>query len=87
MATLEQRPRVEIDVAIRLNESEIRALDALAGYGTDEFLATFFKYMGESYLKPHEAGLRSLFGAVRSQLTPILTRAEAAREAFGKRPW
>ncbi len=54
-----------IDAAtITLNEDEIKALDALAGYGVDQFIALFYKHMGRAYLEPHEAGLRSFLEVV-----------------------
>lgn len=82
MSRLTQRPKVEVEVTLRLNEIEMRALDALAGYNYDAFLETFYKHLGRAYLTPHEAGLRSLFDVIRSELPPILKRADAAREAF-----
>ena len=47
-----------------MNEDELKALDALAGYDVDQFIAAFYKVMGQSYLGPHEAGLRSFLKAV-----------------------
>ncbi len=55
---------VDVRATIELNENEVRALDALAGYGVDNFIALFYKHMGEHYLKPHEAGLRSFLESV-----------------------
>lgn len=77
-----QMPRVEMDVAIRLTSAEVRALDALAGYGIEPFLKVFYAQMGQHYLKPHEAGLRSLFETVRSELPTLMRRHDAARQAF-----
>lgn len=79
---LTQVPRIDLHVDIRLSEAEIRALDALAGYGTDAFLKVFYAQMGQHYMQPHEAGLRSLFEAIRRDLAPILRRQDAARKAF-----
>lgn len=85
MSRLTQMPRIELDVALKLNESEVRALEALAGYGTDAFLEVFYTHMGRHYLKPHEAGLRSLFETIRSELPSIIKRHKAARTAFALR--
>lgn len=82
MSRLAQMPRVELDVALKLNESEVRALDALAGYGIKPFLEVFYAHMGQHYLKPHEAGLRSLFETIQSELPAIIRRQTAARQAF-----
>lgn len=56
---------MKFDVVFVLNEKEAKALDALAGYGTDPFLEVFYKSMGRHYLSPHEAGLRSLFEKIK----------------------
>lgn len=63
-------------------EVEMRALDALAGYGTDDFLKIFYAEMGEHYLKPHEKGIRTLFTAIREQMPGILKRADNSRKVF-----
>lgn len=90
MAKIEGRPKVTMTVSIALTEEEACALDALAGYGVDEFLRIFYEKMGRAYLQPHEAGLRSLFGQQYTRRTSssvrcwirdraaalILTRAE-----------
>lgn len=79
---LVQDPRIELDVLVRLNEKEIRALEGLVGYGIDTFLKVFYANMPTTYLKPHEAGLRSLFKTIRTDLRPILNRVDSARRAF-----
>ncbi len=82
MAKLVQQPTVNVEVRLVINEAEARALDALAGYGTEPFLKTFYEHMGKHYLQPHENGLRSLFDAVREHVGPILDRLDKARKAF-----
>lgn len=74
--------RVELQLSMSLGEKEARALHAISEYGTDAFLKVFYEHLGESALKPHEAGLRSLLLAARGQLAPLLGRADKAREAF-----
>ena len=85
MSRLIQQPRVEVSATIKLTETELRALEALAGYGTDNFLEVFYKQMGKHYLQPHEAGIRTLFDVIRSDLNPILRRTDAAKKAFALR--
>lgn len=85
MTRLIQQPVVEVGAIIKLTEVELRALEALAGYGTDGFLEVFYQHMGKHYLKPHEAGIKSLFEVIRSDLNPILARADAAKKAFALR--
>lgn len=82
MSRLTQKPRIELNVDVRLNESEIRALEALVGYGINPFLDVFYEHIGKHYLQPHEAGLRSLFGTIKSELNPILQRLDGAKKAF-----
>lgn len=82
MAHLESRPKIDVQVCLVLNEDEISALDALVGYGTDQFLEAFYEKMGRAYLQPHEAGLRSLFEAIRKTLPPIISSTNTARKAF-----
>lgn len=64
---------------ITLNETEIRALDALVGYGDDAFLKHFKEKLGEAYIRKHEAGLKSFFGAVRRDVLPALSDIDQAR--------
>lgn len=82
MAKIAQKPTVSVEAAFTFTEGELRALDAVVGYGTDSFLETFYKYMGRAYLEPHEKSLRSLFDAVRCHVPEILRRADEARKAF-----
>lgn len=82
MSKLTQLPRINVDVELKLSMAEVQALEALTGYGTDGFLEVFYRNMGEHYLQPHEAGLRSLFDTIRSELPPIISRYKAARQAF-----
>lgn len=83
MAIITQRPTVQVSANFLLDEEELRALDALVGYGTDKFIDAFYKVMGKAYLEPHAAGLRRLFETFSKHVPGILSRANAAREAFG----
>lgn len=74
------RMRVEIELDMTLNESEIGALNALAGYGVDPFIETFYEKMGRSYLEPYEKGLRSLFSKIRNTTPTPMTRIKKARK-------
>ena len=88
MARIEGKPSIAATIIISLTEAEAGALDALAGYGTDQFLEAFYQKLGKSYLQPHESGLRSLFASVRTgdcSVENILRRAEDARKVFDGR--
>jgi len=66
------------------SEIEARALDALAGYGTDAFLECFYKHMGKAYLQPYEKGLIELFDSIRGEIPPHLNRVDKARKVYEK---
>ena len=85
MATLGTRGSIEGKITIVLNEDEAAALEALAGYGVDSFLETFYAKMGRAYLEPHEKGLRSLFNAVfggAASVSSFLQRFKDARDVM-----
>ena len=85
MAEVVGQPRVQLTVTIALTEPEARALDALAGYGDDAFVAAFYEKLGKAYLQPHEGGLRSFLKSVRDVMPGLLSRANDARDAFGRK--
>ena len=70
--------------ALRLTESEMRALDGLTGYGDDAFLEAFKSKLGAVYIRDHEAGLRSFFRAVRRDVIPALADITQARDDLRK---
>lgn len=72
---------VEVKASMVLSEIELRALDALVGYGVEPFLKVFYSQMGKHYLQPHEAGLRALFKNI-GQTTP-----GPLRQADNHRHW
>lgn len=84
MATVEGHPKIELRLTFALSEEEARALDAMAGYGDDAFVKVFYAELGESYMKKHEAGLRSLLKSAREQLPAWLSRVDSARMTFVK---
>lgn len=82
MAEIIQKAKIEATATMRFSESELRALDALVGYGIDPFLTAFYEKMGKTYMQPHEAGLRTLFESIRSIVPGILSRTEDAKRVF-----
>lgn len=82
MAKIIDRAVIELRIAIELTESEARALDALVGYGDDEFIKAFYEKLGKAYMENHEMGLRSLFKSVRQFMPAHLKRVDDAREVF-----
>lgn len=81
---IDQRPTVKLELVITLDEQEAGALQALAGYGVEEFLKVFYEKMGKAYLQQYEAGLRSLFKVSFQCIPSYLDKARKAREVFDK---
>jgi hypothetical protein len=69
-------------ITLQLTEAEARALDGIFGYNVDHFLKVFYERMGEAYVKPHEAGVRSLHETIRTVLNGPLTAIDRARTAI-----
>jgi hypothetical protein len=65
MAELKSTVTVTYTCHLVLTEGEMRALDALAGYGIKPFLEVFYAKLGKHYLSPHEKDLRTLFKKIR----------------------
>ena len=84
MAKIEEKSSVQVEAKFTVSEGELRALEALAGYGDDAFIEMFYKTLGKTYLQPHEKHLREFLKSIRSIATPILSRTDAARKAFNK---
>jgi hypothetical protein len=82
MASIAAKPTIELKVLIELGEEEVRALDALVGYGDDQFLTVFKEKLGEYYIRDHEQGLRSFFKSMREKIPGIIERTDNARNLF-----
>ncbi len=84
MAEFNFRHALTTTATMELDESELRALDALAGYGDDAFLKMFYDKLGSSYMKPHEKGLIKLFANIRGNVGQPLRDVESARKLLAK---
>lgn len=82
MAKIFTAPKVDLVLTFTINESEARALDALAGYGDDAFIKAFYELLGKAYMENHEAGLRLFLKDVRTFLPGYLSQLDNARKAF-----
>lgn len=82
MAKISSIPKVDLSLVFEVDESEARALDALAGYGDDAFVKAFYEHLGEAYMEQHEAGLRSFLRAIRHIVPGILARMNEAEKVF-----
>jgi hypothetical protein len=74
------RASVQFKATFEITESELRALDGLAGYGDDAFLKVFKEGLGAHYIENHEAGLRSFLKTVRDQTPGVISSIDKARE-------
>ena len=84
MVEITERHSISLEAKFTVTEGELRALEALAGYGDDAFIEMFYKNLGKHYLEPHEKHLREFLKSIRSNASPILSRTDAARKAFNK---
>lgn len=82
MARIITNAHVELHLQFVVNEAEARALEAMAGYGVDNFVKAFYQRLGESYMQKHEAGLRSFLKAVKDEIPVVLVKVDEARKAF-----
>lgn len=73
---------VTIQATITFDEAELRALDALVGYGFEPFKRVFYDKLGKAYMEQHEAGLKSLFDSIRQEVPSIIGKAEDARDVL-----
>lgn len=73
------KTQMNVEFVVTLTEEEARALEAVCGYGPQQFLSVFYKYMGRSYLQPHEEGFISLCEGVTDKLKPLFTQIEKAK--------
>lgn len=73
---------IQATATLTLDEVELRALYGLTVYSPDAVLKAIYTQLGESYVKPHEAGLLSLLATIAAQVPAILKRAEDARAVF-----
>ena len=82
MAKIIGKARLDLCLTFYINESEARALDALAGYGDDAFIKVFYEKLGSSYMRDHEQGLREFLNSIRNFLPGELHKIDKARKTF-----
>ena len=83
MSGIKINTSVNITASVELTEGQLRALDALAGYGPDNFFKAFYVKLGKAYMQPFERDMRELFTLIRSQVPQALAGIEEARKALG----
>ncbi len=70
---------VTVTATLKLDEVEIRALDAIVGYGVESFLRVFKEQLGKGYIRGYEGGVVSLFKAVDECCKPAIAQVDKAR--------
>ena len=83
MSNIKINTSVNITASIELTEGQLRALDALAGYGPDNFFKAFYVKLGKAYMQPFERDMRELFSLIRAQVPPALAGIKEARKTLG----
>lgn len=82
MGDMKIKTIVAFTAQCELTEGELRALDALVGYGFKAFLETFYTRMGKAYMEPYADDLKALFDKVET-LRPQIHEINKARQALG----
>lgn len=82
MEKVNSTSQMDFQVILKLTEKEARALQAITVYGTKEFLETFYKYLGKSYLQAHEDGVKSLFETIKKDLPAHLNKMDKCRDLW-----
>ena len=80
MADFKTRTIVEARAEISFGEGELRALDAMIGYGADAFLKVFYPHLGEAYMQKYEDDFRALFATLGMPVRQALMAADQARQ-------
>jgi len=75
---------VSVIATIEFSEGELRALDAMTGYGIEPFLKVFYEKLGKHYMQPYEKDLRTLFSRLDSTVPEALRRVKQARKILEK---
>lgn len=73
--------KINFTVSCVLSEGELRALDALVGYGFKPFIEAFYEKMGRAYMEPYEQDMKALFEKV-AQLRPEIHKINEMRKSI-----
>lgn len=86
MADLKITTDVRVTATLEVSEGQLRALDALAGYGANAFFKAFYVKLGKSYMQPFEADMRELFNLINQQVPQALREIAEARKVLNLPP-
>jgi hypothetical protein len=82
MSRLVAIPKVEVSATFKITEAEMQALSALFCYGVDSLLRAYYENCGTAYMKPHEAGLRSIATVISEEFPSVIHKTSVARKVF-----
>jgi len=71
---------VNATIYLELTEGEAGALQAIVGYGPDEFLKWFERNLGKHYIAPYRDSVKSLFIKARKLETAVNQLKEAKKQ-------
>lgn len=72
---------LEAKIYLELTEGEAGALDAICGYGPEEFLKWFERNLGKHYIEPYRKDVKTLFDKAR-KLKYSVEKVKQARNAI-----
>lgn len=72
----------DVQIILKLNEKEARALKGITEYGAASFLEVFYKSLGKTYLQEHEEGVVSLFETIKEELPKHLKKIDETRKIW-----
>lgn len=81
MADFQQKAFVGLDVHMKLNEGEARALKLISDYDPDSFVGALSTILGSAGA-PHAPALKGFIIGVRGHMPGILRRLDLARAVF-----
>lgn len=82
MAILQAKPTIIMDVTLRINEYEIRALQAITVYGLEALMQNIKPFLPADDFKKHKPGLETFFKGVSDLAQPMINNVEKARYVF-----
>lgn len=83
MSNLIISTEIKVTATLELTEGQLRALEALSGYGPDAFFKAFYVKLGKAYMQPVEADMRELFSLINSQVPSALRQVKEIRKELG----
>lgn len=83
---IDAKARVDVDysITLTLTVNEAKALEAIAGYGTQAFLEVFYAKLGRYYLQPTEKDVILFLEKCSHCLPQEIRKIEEAQKAIAE---